>query len=167
MPRIVVAPSETVQLPGGIEAEMFSVPGKIPLYLETQRPDLVAAPMGNTGIDLRSGGARLVYVPGAAAVSDELQGRLAGADVVLFDGTLFADDEMIRAGVGAKTGRRMGHLPIDGPDGSLTRLAGLAKRRIFTHINNTNPILIEGSPERRRVEAAGFEIATDGLEIVL
>jgi pyrroloquinoline quinone biosynthesis protein B len=86
---------------------------------------------------------------------------------VLFDGTLFTDDEMVRAGVGAKTGRRMGHLPIDGPDGSLARLADLAKRRIFTHINNTNPILIEGSPERRRVEAAGFEVAADGLEIVL
>jgi len=167
VPRIVVAPNEIVQLPGGIEAEMFSVPGKIPLYLEARQPDLVAAPMGNTGVDLRSDGARLIYVPGAAAVPDDLQGRLAGADVVLFDGTLFADDEMIRAGVGAKTGRRMGHLPIDGPDGSLARLAGLAKRRIFTHINNTNPILIEGSPERRRVEAAGFEVAADGLEIVL
>ena len=167
VPRIVVAPNEVVQLPGGIEAEMFSVPGKIPLYLEAQHSDLVAAPMGNTGIDLRVDGARLVYVPGAAAVPDELQERIAGADVVLFDGTLFADDEMIRAGVGNKTGRRMGHLPIDGPDGSLVRLAGLAKRRIFTHINNTNPILIEGSPERRRVEAAGFEVATDGLEIVL
>jgi pyrroloquinoline quinone biosynthesis protein B len=167
VPRIVVAPNEIVQLPGGIEAEMFSVPGKIPLYLEARHPALVAAPMGNTGIDLRADGARLIYLPGAAAVPDALQGRLARADVVLFDGTLFTDDEMIRAGVGAKTGRRMGHLPIEGPDGSLARLAGLAKRRIFTHINNTNPILIEGSPERRRIEAAGFEVAADGLEIVL
>ncbi|MGP0091131.1 MAG: pyrroloquinoline quinone biosynthesis protein PqqB [Xanthobacteraceae bacterium] len=165
--RIVVAPNEVVQLPGGIEAEMFSVPGKVPLYLEAQHPDLLAAPMGNIGIDLRSNGARLIYVPGAAAVPDQLQERVAAADVLLFDGTLFADDEMIHSGVGAKTGRRMGHLPIDGPDGSLARLAGFAKRRIFTHINNTNPILIEGSPERRRVEAAGFEVAADGLEIVL
>jgi pyrroloquinoline quinone biosynthesis protein B len=167
VPHTAVAPNEAVRLPGGIDAEMFSVPGKIPLYLEAQHLDLIAAPMGNTGIELRSGGARLVYVPGATAVPDELRERLAGADVVLFDGTLFADDEMIRAGVGAKTGRRMGHLPISGPDGSLARLAGLAKRRIFTHINNTNPILIEGSPERRRIEAAGFEVAADGLEIVL
>jgi pyrroloquinoline quinone biosynthesis protein B len=167
VPRIALAPNEAVRLPGGIDAEMFGVPGKVPLYLEAQHLDLVASPMGNTGIELRSDGARLVYVPGAAAVPDELRERLASADVLLFDGTLFADDEMIRAGVGAKTGRRMGHLPIDGPDGSLARLAGLAKRRIFTHINNTNPILIEGSPERRRVEAAGFEVAADGLEIVL
>jgi pyrroloquinoline quinone biosynthesis protein B len=165
--RIAVAPDQILHLPGGIEAEMFSVPGKVPLYLEAQHPELTAAPMGNTGIELRSKGARLIYVPGAAAVPDALQARLEDADVVLFDGTLFADDEMIRAGVGKKTGRRMGHLPIDGPDGSLARLEGLARRRIFTHINNTNPILIDGSPERRRVEAAGFEVAADGLEIVL
>ena len=84
-----------------------------------------------------------------------------------FDGTLFRDDEMLTSGTGAKTGRRMGHMPIDGADGSLAALAGLGKRRIYIHINNTNPILIEGSPERGKVEAAGWEIAADGLEIIL
>ena len=74
---------------------------------------------------------------------------------------------MIRAGLGEKTGRRMGHMPIDGPDGSIAALQGLSARRIFVHINNTNPILIDGSPERRRVEAAGWEVAQDGMEIVL
>jgi pyrroloquinoline quinone biosynthesis protein B len=74
---------------------------------------------------------------------------------------------MIVSGTGTKTGRRMGHMPLDGADGTLQRLAGLAARRILTHINNTNPILVEGSPERRKVEAAGFEIAEDGMEIVL
>ena len=74
---------------------------------------------------------------------------------------------MIRSGTGTKTGRRMGHMPIDGTGGSLAALAGLASRRIFVHINNTNPILVDGSPERRRVEAAGWEVAEDGLEIVL
>ena len=87
--------------------------------------------------------------------------------MILFDGTLFADDEMIASGTGEKTGRRMGHMPIDGADGSLAALAGLGKRRIYVHINNTNPILIDGSPERRRVEAAGWEVAADGLEITL
>jgi pyrroloquinoline quinone biosynthesis protein B len=87
--------------------------------------------------------------------------------VVLFDGTLFTDDEMIRAGAGAKTGRRMGHIPIDGNDGSLAALAGLPARRIFMHINNTNPILVDGSPERVRVEAAGWQVAFDGMEIRL
>ena len=93
--------------------------------------------------------------------------RLSRADALLFDGTLFTDDEMIRTGTGTKTGRRMGHMPIDGEGGSLAALSGLASRRIFVHINNTNPILVDGSPERRRVEAAGWEVAEDGLEIVL
>ena len=74
---------------------------------------------------------------------------------------------MIRAGVGHKTGRRMGHVSMSGPDGSLARLADLPARRIFVHINNTNPALIEGSDERRQVEAAGFEIAFDGMEVRL
>jgi pyrroloquinoline quinone biosynthesis protein B len=86
---------------------------------------------------------------------------------VFFDGTLFTDDEMIRAGLGPKTGRRMGHVAISGPDGALARLGDLASRRVFLHINNTNPILLEGSPERRAVEQAGFEVAYDGMEIRL
>jgi pyrroloquinoline quinone biosynthesis protein B len=89
------------------------------------------------------------------------------ADAILFDGTLFTDDEMIALRVGEKTGMRMGHMPIDGPEGSLAALSDLQARRIYIHINNTNPILIDGSPARRRVEAAGFEVAYDGMEIVL
>jgi pyrroloquinoline quinone biosynthesis protein B len=73
---------------------------------------------------------------------------VAPGDIVFFDGTLFRDDEMITTGTGAKTGRRMGHMPIDGDDGSLAALEGLAGRRVYVHINNTNPILIAGSPER-------------------
>ena len=119
------------------------------------------------GIELGYASRRLVYVPGAAAMTPALRRRLAGADVVLFDGTLFADDEMIASGTGSKTGRRMGHMPLDGADGTLAALAGLRCRRILTHINNTNPILIEGSAERRKVEQAGFEVAYDGMEIVL
>jgi len=106
-------------------------------------------------------------VPGAAAVTQALRTRLERADVILFDGTLFTDDEMIVAGTGEKTGRRMGHMPIDGADGSLQALSGLGKRRIYIHINNTNPILIDGSAERGRVESAGWEVAADGLEISL
>ncbi len=88
--------------------------------------------------------------------------------MVLFDGTLFSDDEMIASGTGAKTGRRMGHMPIDGEGGSLAALAGLAAAGAsMIHINNTNPILIDGSPQRRKVEAAGWEIAEDGLRIEL
>ena len=92
---------------------------------------------------------------------------MEGADVVLFDGTFFDDNEMIRGGTGIKTGRRMGHIPLSGADGTLQTLVRLASRRILTHINNTNPILVDGSRERDEVEALGFEIAVDGMEIVI
>jgi pyrroloquinoline quinone biosynthesis protein B len=150
-----------------IEAELFAVPGKLPLYLEGDSPALALETEVNVGIDIRSGGKRLVFVPGAAAFTPELMRRFAHADAIFFDGTLFTDDEMIRTGTGSKTGRRMGHMPIDGEDGSLAALTGVAAKRVFIHINNTNPILIAGSPERQKVEAAGWEIAEDGLKVVL
>jgi pyrroloquinoline quinone biosynthesis protein B len=165
--RHPVALAETFSLPNGLNAEAFAVPGKIALYLEEGEPEPAADSGFNVGIEIKSGGASLAYVPGAAAITPNLLERLGRADVVLFDGTLFHDDEMIISGTGAKTGKRMGHMPLDGANGTLQRLAGLAARRILTHINNTNPILVDGSPERRKVEAAGFEIAEDGMEITL
>ncbi|HEY7229893.1 MAG TPA: pyrroloquinoline quinone biosynthesis protein PqqB [Pseudolabrys sp.] len=165
MKRHAVNPGERFMLAGGIEATMFMVPGKLPLYLESQSSD-VESP-ANVGIELQRDDARLVFVPGAASVTDAMRERFARADVVLFDGTLFTDDEMIRMGTGAKTGRRMGHMPIDGEDGSLKMLNGLPGRHIYIHINNTNPILIEGSKERSKVEAAGWAVAEDGMEIAL
>jgi pyrroloquinoline quinone biosynthesis protein B len=158
---------EPFGLPGDIEAKLFAVPGKLPLYLEGQTPVTDAETSANVGVELAREGARLAFVPGCAALPPALKQRLAGCDVILFDATLFTDDEMIRTGTGEKTGRRMGHMPIDGPDGSLAALEGLGRRRIFIHINNTNPILVDGSPERRRVLQAGWEIAEDGMEIAL
>ena len=154
-------------LPGGLTAELFVVPGKVPLYLERGTPETAAETGANVGIEISADGARLCFVPGAAAVTQALRTRLERADVILFDGTLFTDDEMIVAGTGEKTGRRMGHMPINGADGSIQALSGLGKRRIYIHINNTNPILIDGSAERGRVESAGWEVAADGLEISL
>jgi pyrroloquinoline quinone biosynthesis protein B len=165
--RRAVALDEPFALPGGIEARLFAVPGKMPLYREGESPLTDAETEVNVGVELRLGGARLAYVPGAAAVPPSLKERLAHADVVLFDGTLFVDDEMIRSGTGEKTGRRMGHMPIDGPDGSLAALADLEARRVYIHVNNTNPILVDGSPERRRVVAAGWAVAEDGMEIAV
>jgi pyrroloquinoline quinone biosynthesis protein B len=168
MGRRAVNPGETFMLAGGIEATLFEVPGKVPLYLEAgQQPELDAETASNVGVELRHAGACLVFVPGAAAVTESMRERFSRADVILFDGTLFNDDEMIRAGTGQKTGRRMGHMPIDGEGGSLRSLEGLSARRIFVHINNTNPILIDGSAERSRAEAAGWQVAEDGMEIVL
>lgn len=151
----------------GIEAELFAVPGKVPLYLERSEPATAEDNTANVGVSLRANEGRFLFVPGAAAMSEALKARLAEADIVMFDGTLFTDDEMIRNGSGEKTGRRMGHMPIEGPGGSLATLAALPGRRFYIHINNTNPILIKDSPERRRVEAAGIEVADDGMEIVL
>jgi pyrroloquinoline quinone biosynthesis protein B len=165
--RRAIAPGERFALAGGIEAELFIVPGKVPLYLEGDDPDAASESAANVGVEISFGAVRLTYVPGAAAITPAVKQRLERADVLLFDGTLFTDDEMIRTGTGAKTGQRMGHMPLDGPGGSLAALADLRARRIFVHINNTNPILIDGSSERGRVEAAGWEIAEDGLEIVL
>lgn len=167
MTPYAAVPGETFMLSGGIEASLFTVPGKLPLYLEGDDPDTAVESEANVGVELACGGARLVFVPGAAAVTDAMRARFAAADAVFFDGTLFNDDEMLRAGLGAKTGRRMGHMPIDGDGGTLKALDGIAARRIFIHINNTNPIHVAGSPERRKVEAAGWEVAEDGMEIAL
>ena len=165
--RHAAAPGTPFQPAPGLTAELFTAPGKVPLYLEQGEPEIGGETGDTVGVEIAAGGARLAYVPGAAAMTPALQARLARADAVLFDGTLFTDDEMIRTATGAKTGRRMGHMSIDGDGGSLSALAGLKGRRIYIHINNTNPIHVAGSPERRKVEAAGWEIAADGMEIVL
>ncbi len=165
--RHPVALSRHFQLPGGLAAELFAVPGKVALYLENDEPEIAAQSGVNVGVEIISDDRRLIYVPGAADLNKSLTERLDRAHVVLFDATLFDDNEMIRGRTGSKTGRRMGHMPLSGADGTLRRLGGLTARRILTHINNTNPILIDGSPERREVEAAGFEIAVDGMEIVI
>jgi pyrroloquinoline quinone biosynthesis protein B len=167
MSRRAINPGERFMLAGRIEATLFMVPGKLPLYLEGEAPELDTESAANVGIELYREGARMVFVPGTATVTPAMRERFARADVVLFDGTLFTDDEMIRTQTGQKTGRRMGHMQIDGEGGSLHALAGLSARRIFVHINNTNPILIEGSAERRKVEDAGWQVAEDGMEIVL
>jgi len=167
MSRRAVNPGERFTLAGDIAASLFMVPGKLPLYLEGDAPELDSESAANVGIELQSEGKRLIFVPGAAAVTETMRERFSRADVLLFDGTLFTDDEMIRTGTGQKTGRRMGHMPIDGEDGSLRALNKISARRIFVHINNTNPVLVEDSPERRKVETAGWQVAADGMEIVL
>lgn len=162
-----VAGSGDPSMVEGLAVELFPVPGKAPLYREGSDPRIGAETGEATGVLVTVGGRRLAYVPGCADLSPSLLDKIAGAQVLLFDGTLFTDDEMITAGVGAKTGRRMGHIPISGAGGSLAALAALAARKIYIHINNTNRILVEGSPERRFVEEAGFEVAHDGMEIAL
>jgi pyrroloquinoline quinone biosynthesis protein B len=158
--------------PTGLRIEAFSVPGKVALYLEDASVEQRLAQRSEDTIGLAisapSSGKRFYYLPACAALDDELKARLRGAALLFFDGTLWRDDEMIRAGLGAKTGRRMGHLSVSGPDGSMAALADLGiARKLFIHINNTNPMLCAGSPERAAVEAAGWQVACDGLDIAL
>jgi pyrroloquinoline quinone biosynthesis protein B len=155
----------------GLAVRAFAVPGKVPLYLEEggRDPGLSEAgdAVGLELIDTRDGGS-FFFVPGCAVVTEALRRRLRGAALVFFDGTLWRDDEMIRAGVGDKTGRRMGHISMSGAEGAIAALADLGvKRRVFIHINNSNPVLLEASAERRAAEAAGWEIAYDGMEVRL
>ncbi len=151
----------------GLETRLFAVSGKVPLYLETGEPELGLESEQTVGMEFRVGDRRIVYIPGCGAVSAALADRIAGADLLFFDGTVFTDDEMIRTGAGQKTGRRMGHMPISGHDGSLEALSGLSiGRSIYIHINNTNPIWRAG-PERAELERQGFAVGYDGMEIAL
>lgn len=115
--------------------------------------------------DERSGGT-LVYLPGVQALTPAVRAEIEGCDCLLIDGTCWRDDELVRLGLSGRTSREMGHLPIDGPDGSLAQVPALgARRTIFVHMNNTNPILLADTPERRVVEDSGMEVAMDGLEV--
>ena len=156
----------------GIRIEAFAVPGKVALFLEdVSRPDANYGSEAGDTIAIRiagRAGRSLFYVPGCARIDADLQRRLAGAACLLFDGTVYTDDEMISAGVGQKTGQRMGHLAMSGKTGSIASLAGVdIGRRIFVHINNTNPVLDGNSPEYAVVTAAGWDVAFDGMEIAL
>ena len=142
------------------------MPGKVPLYHE-DRSAASAEPATTYAARLQAGGRTAVIAPACAEVTPAVLAQLDGADLLFFDGTLFTDDEMIRAGVGQKTGQRMGHVSVAGRDGSLARLARHAGRRIYIHINNTNPMLLDQSSERKAVEAAGFEVAYDGMQATL
>jgi pyrroloquinoline quinone biosynthesis protein B len=116
----------------------------------------------------RATGGTAAFVPGCGALDPPLLRRLAGANLVLFDGTFWTDDEMVQLGLSERTARQMDHLPVSGPGGSLEALADLPGRhRVYTHINNSNPMLIEDSPARRAVEAAGLVVGMDGMRFTI
>jgi pyrroloquinoline quinone biosynthesis protein B len=156
---------------GELVLRAFAVPGKVALWLERDGRDPGRVEDGNTiGLEIieRSSGARFYFVPGCADLTPSLMARLRGAALVFFDGTLWRDDEMIRLGVGTKTGKRMGHVSMSGPDGVIAAFRDLGvDRKVFIHINNTNPVLLDDSPERAEAEQAGWTIAHDGLELSL
>ena len=155
----------------GLAVIAFPVPAKVPLYLETAGETPVVTEEGDAvGLEIMDteDEKSFFFIPGCAAMTDRLRRRLAGSELVFFDGTLWRDDEMIELGIGTKTGRRMGHMSMSGDDGTIAAFRDLdVRRRIFIHINNSNPVLLDESEERRVAEAAGWEIAYDGMEVRL
>lgn len=157
--------------PSGIEILPFAVPGKAAWYLEG-----TAHPAGGDGagdtlglrIEDKTTGKQLCFLAACAEVPSELKQRIAGASLLFFDGTLWRDDELIGAGLGSKTGQAMGHIAMSGESGAIAALAGLGiDRKIFLHVNNSNPALLQNSAERKMAERAGWQIPTDGMEIML
>ncbi|HEY3680319.1 MAG TPA: pyrroloquinoline quinone biosynthesis protein PqqB [Bradyrhizobium sp.] len=157
--------------PSGIAVEPFAVPGKGAWYLEGK-----AHPSGNDGdgdtlglrIADKATGKHFYFLAACAHVTHDLKSRLAGASAIFFDGTVWRDDELIAAGLGNKTGQGMGHIAMSGDRGAIESLAGLdIDRKMFLHINNSNPVLLRGSTERRIAERAGWQIPADGTEITL
>ncbi len=157
--------------PSGIEVLPFSVPGKGAWYLEGKvHPGGGDGPGDTLGLRIRdtASGKYLYFLAACAEVTDDLKSRLAGAPLVLFDGTVWRDDELIAAGLGNKTGQAMGHIAMSGERGAIEALAGLdIGQKLFLHINNSNPALLHGSAERKIAERAGWQILSDGTEIVL
>jgi pyrroloquinoline quinone biosynthesis protein B len=156
------------RLDGGLTVELFAVPGKTPLYLEADDAPPILVDGTTVGAAVSDGTRTLFYVPGCAAMTPELAARLDGADLVFFDGTLWRDDEMVAAGLGAKTGRRMGHMSMAGAEGSIAAFEPIeVSRKVFIHINNSNPVLMADTPERAQAERAGWDVAFDGMEFEL
>ena len=156
----------------GIEVEAFEVPGKIALWLEDESKgkDFGTEDGDTIGLKISSTNNQesFYYIPACAKMTNELSEKIRGSEIVLFDGTLWTNDEMASSKVGQKTGQRMGHMNNSGENGSMNQLKDLnIKKKIYIHINTTNPILIPNSDERKIVEENGWEVSYDGMEINL
>lgn len=164
--RVPLANHQASVTPSGVEIEPFNVPGKAHRRSADnawQNGDTIGLKVRDPDTD-----AAFFYVPACAAVEASLAKRLRGAELLLFDGTLYTDDEMIAQGLSNKRGLDMGHISMCGPEGSIAALSSLGiRRRVFVHINNSNPVLDETSSQRAEVERSGWEIAFDGMEISL
>ena len=153
----------------GISVLPFAVPGKVALWLEdeSQGENFGTVDEDTIALEVRAQGKTcFFYMPACARMTDALADRLRGAELVFFDGTLWVDDEMVRDGVGVKTGKRMGHMSVSGEEGTMAAFSDLdVGRKVFIHINTTNPILIADTPERAAAETAGWEVSYDGMAI--
>ncbi len=152
--------------PLGLHVRARAAPGKLPVHLVgTSEP----SPEDNVALWITDATSKVTLVYASAAASAApLRAHLDGVDALLWDGSFWSSDELIRLGLGTSRAEDMAHLPVGGFEGGLAALAGLRiGTRVLTHVNNTNPILDARSPERKQVEDAGFVVATDGMEIVL
>lgn len=168
VPRLAMTPDQPFEpllpdgTPSGLEVTVFEVPGKVAWYMEGVAGTARETPGDTLGLTFRPRGqpGPVFHVLTACArIDDVLRARLEGADLVFFDGTLWTDDEMIAQGLAPKTGAQMGHLPMSGPDGAIQGLQGLTiGRKVFVHVNNSNPAHLPGSAERKTLEAAGWTL---------
>ncbi|MCT6854830.1 MAG: pyrroloquinoline quinone biosynthesis protein PqqB [Bombella apis] len=150
--------------PSGLMLEVFTVPGKAPLYVEHEgtKPD------DTLGLALSDGQKTMLFIPGCAEITPALKERVSHADLLFFDGTLWHDDEMIRAGLSPKSGHRMGHVSVNEADGPLAQFAHCTKpQKVFIHINNSNPILLDDSPQHHAAKQAGWIVGEDGMRFQL
>jgi pyrroloquinoline quinone biosynthesis protein B len=160
---VSVAPGRSFELAGGLEARALPLGGASPRFLGREcGPEWSVA----YRLEHRATGGVAIYAAGLRDWSEPLSRELAEADCLLIDGTFWSETEMADAGVGHRSAFEMGHLPIGGPEGSAIRLAQLpARRRIYVHINNTNPIVDERSEGYAQLVAAGIEVGRDGMQL--
>jgi pyrroloquinoline quinone biosynthesis protein B len=153
----------------GISCRALSIGTHYPAYVSARRQAELNAAEASLGLILESPtGRRLAYMPAMPEINESVLREIESADVLLFDGTFWSDDELIRIQGSGQTATQMGHVPIASKDGSLSRLAGVKRpRKIYLHINNTNPMLNEAGREYREVREAGWEIAEDGWQFDL
>jgi pyrroloquinoline quinone biosynthesis protein B len=153
----------------GLRCRALSLGRHYPAYVSEWRRGQISHREASLGLLVESSsGKRLAYMPAVPQIDDVLLKEADSADVLLFDGTFWSDDELIRVQGSGQTARQMGHVPVSGPEGTLSKLAQLRRpRKIYLHINNTNPMLNEAGPEFRQVREAGWEIAEDGWQFDL
>jgi pyrroloquinoline quinone biosynthesis protein B len=153
----------------GLHCRALSLDTHFPTYVSPARRSQLAACEASLGLIVESpAGRRLAFMPAVSAITKELLRELESTDVILFDGTFWSDDELIDIQGSRQTARQMGHVPVSGDDGSLRQLAALSRpRKIYVHINNTNPMLNEAGGEHLQVRDAGWEIAEDGWQFEL
>ena len=167
--RKVEALDAPFALESGLVGCLFAVPGTVPLYLEgNDGAPPILIDETTVGLEIAADDRRMLFISSCATMTPNLLERIDGADMLFFDGTLWRDDEMVRAGVGDKTGRRMGHMSLDGPDGTIAAFAAARiGRKVVIHMNNSNPVLLADSAERDEAERAGWIIAEDGMAFTL